>query len=250
MKRRLALRLPVLLLARPAAAQAATIEGTALYRERIALAPGAVLTVELLDIARHGAPAEPIASVRIPVEGQVPIRFALPYDPTRITPRGQYALRAVLTRDGVTLFRTDRVHRVTLPTTGMRLELLLRPDSGNAVRPAVSSGLAGPTWVAEDIGGRGVLDRAQSTIVFDARGRVSGRAGCNRFMGSYTVEGASLRLGPLGTTRMACVPEALGDQERRFLAALETVRGWRIERGLLFLTDDAGDAVLRFSHLG
>ena len=252
MTRRLALCLfASLLLARPSAAQpAAVIQGTATHHERIAIAPGAVLEVELIEMAQHGAPADRIAFTRIPVEGQVPIRFALSYDPARITPRGQYALRAALTRDGATLFRTDRVHRVTQPLDRAPVELLMRADHGGAARPALPTGLVGPTWVAEDIGGRGVVDRAQSVIVFDARGRVNGRAGCNRFMGGYTADGTALRLGSLGTTRMACVPEALADQEQRFLAALDSVRGWRIERGLLFLTDGAGNDVLRLSRHG
>lgn len=42
----------------------AAVTGTATYRERIALPPGAVLEVTLEDVSRAGAPAEAIGSVR------------------------------------------------------------------------------------------------------------------------------------------------------------------------------------------
>ena len=48
-----------------AMAELATIEGEATYRERIALRPGVVLEVELLDISRADAPSERLASIRI-----------------------------------------------------------------------------------------------------------------------------------------------------------------------------------------
>ena len=46
-----------------ARAQAATIRGSAAYRERMALPPGAVLAVALQDISRADAPAETLAEL-------------------------------------------------------------------------------------------------------------------------------------------------------------------------------------------
>lgn len=37
--------------------------------------------------------------------------------------------------------------------------------------------------------------------------QVSGFSGCNRFFGSYTIEGKTLKLGPLASTRKMCPPE-------------------------------------------
>lgn len=251
LSRRLALFLPAALLVRPALGQAATITGTATHRERIAIPPGALLEIELLDIARQGAPAERIATATIPVERQAPIPFTLPYDPARITPMGRYAVRAVLRMpDGRVMFRTTQVHPVLSGGAGNQVELLLRADRARQTRAPAPDGLGGPTWIAEDIGGRGVLDRAQSSIAFGPEGRAAGRAGCNRFTGRYVVNHTALRIGPLATTRMACVPEALADQERRFLAALDQVRAWKIERGLLVLTNEGEAPVLRFARLG
>lgn len=244
--RRAALAAASLVVAAPrlASAQGAAITGTATYRERIALPPGAVLEVELLDISRADAPAGRIAAARIEVQGQVPIRFSLPFDPARIEQRGRYSVSArLLVRDQVA-FRSDRVNPVLTGGAGREVEILLvraRPEaSGDA-------GLVGPVWVAEDITGRGVVDRLQSSITFGADGRAYGSGGCNRFTGGYTLEGTSLRIGQMAQTNMACV-EAAMDQEQRFHQALGAVRGWRIENGILHLTDDRGATVLRLAR--
>jgi hypothetical protein len=34
--------------------------------------------------------------------------------------------------------------------------------------------------------------------------------GCNRFLGHYTYDGSSIKIGPLGSTRMACASEVMG----------------------------------------
>ena len=229
---------------RLALTQASTITGTATYRERIALPPGAVLEVELLDISRADAPADRIAAARIEVQGQVPIRFSLPFDHARIDERHRYSVSArLLLRDQVA-FRSDRVNPVLTGGAGREVEILLvraRPEaSGDA-------GLVGPVWVAEDVTGRGAVDRLQSSITFGADGRAYGSGGCNRFTGGYTLEGASLRIGQMAQTNMACAEAAMG-QEQRFHQALGAVRGWRIENGILHLTDDRGATVLRLAR--
>jgi heat shock protein HslJ len=77
------------------------------------------------------------------------------------------------------------------------------------------------TWTVQSL--RGVkLPEANPTsaphLVFDvAQEQVSGSTGCNRLFGSYTAAGTSLRLGPLGTTRMAC---PLPNPEAELLAVL------------------------------
>jgi heat shock protein HslJ len=51
--------------------------------------------------------------------------------------------------------------------------------------------------------------------------QVSGSAGCNQYNGSYTLDGDTVTIGPLATTRMACEPDVM-DQETAFLTALQT----------------------------
>jgi putative lipoprotein len=116
-----------------------------------------------------------------------------------------------------------------------------------ATASAASTGtvaFVGPTWVAEDIHGRGVIDDLQSQITFTVEGRAHGSGGCNSFTGDYRLEDAMLELGPLATTRKAC-PPAIMDQEARFFEALEETRRYRFDHGLLFLLDVQGTPAVR-----
>jgi heat shock protein HslJ len=72
-------------------------------------------------------------------------------------------------------------------------------------------------------------ERARPTLIFDAKQkRVSGMAGVNRFSGTYTMEGESLKFGPLLATKMAGPPE-LNELEIRYLRALERTAMWRLD---------------------
>jgi heat shock protein HslJ/membrane-bound inhibitor of C-type lysozyme len=112
-----------------------------------------------------------------------------------------------------------------------------------------SAAIEGTAWLVEDIAGQGVIDRAQSTISFDTSGRVSGSAGCNRYTGVATIESEALRFGSLATTKRACVP-ALMDQEQKFLSAMEGVRGYSADaNGLLQLKGANGEPLLRLAPM-
>ena len=74
-----------------------------------------------------------------------------------------------------------------------------------------------------------VLADTQLSLSFAADGRVSGSAGCNNFMGTYTVSGSSLKLGPAATTRKLCAQPDVMEQEQQFLKALESVAAIRQE---------------------
>lgn len=114
-----------------------------------------------------------------------------------------------------------------------------------AVKPGTSAlpPLAGTNWRAEDIAGSGVVDNAEVTAAF-ADGRISGRAGCNSYNGTYQQSGNTLKLGPLAMTRRACVP-ALMDVEGRFLAVLGGVSSGSLDAtGALVLRAADGRTVL------
>ncbi|WP_207101133.1 serine hydrolase [Paracoccus shandongensis] len=103
--------------------------------------------------------------------------------------------------------------------------------------------LLGAEWVAEDIGGQGVIDNSHASLQFLRDGRLAGNGTCNRILGRYQAEGGRLALTPAGTTMMAC-PEALMAQERRFLDALGRVDGYRIDgTGALVLTAAGNPAI-------
>ena len=85
----------------------------------------------------------------------------------------------------------------------------------------------GPAWVVEDIDKSGVIERSRPTLLFDDKGRLSGSASCNTYTASYTIGGEGLAIGKSVSTRKAC-PPALMTQEQAFLAFLEAVDRFEI----------------------
>jgi heat shock protein HslJ len=81
------------------------------------------------------------------------------------------------------------------------------------------------------------------TAEFAEDGTVSGSSGCNTYTGGYTLEGDTVAIGPLASTRMACEePEGVMDQEQQYLVALESAATWSI-RGDILEFRNADDAI-------
>ena len=58
---------------------------------------------------------------------------------------------------------------------------------------------------------------------------VSGNSGCNTYSGSVTTSGDDdITIGPLASTRRACIDQAVSDQEQQYLAALELASTYRV----------------------
>lgn len=90
----------------------------------------------------------------------------------------------------------------------------------------------------------GPLAGTSLTLEFED-GFVTGDAGCNRFRASATRDGGRLAIGPPAATRKACPGEGVMEQEREFLAALETAKTWTIDdRGMLDVHRADGERVL------
>jgi uncharacterized lipoprotein YbaY len=88
------------------------VSGRVTYRQRIALPPGAVVVVSVLDVSRADAPAQTVAVQRIEVEHQVPIPFSLSVDADRLDPRHRYAVAARIEVEGESAWRSDTHHPV------------------------------------------------------------------------------------------------------------------------------------------
>ncbi|MET6997451.1 META domain-containing protein [Chitinophaga defluvii] len=75
------------------------------------------------------------------------------------------------------------------------------------------------------------------TILFTQDGhRVSGHAGCNRMMGSFTFSGSNqIKLGPMASTKMACPDMKMEDA---YLKALDKVDNYSFENGNLLLNNE------------
>lgn len=237
------------LLAVPGAALAApqSLDGTVTYRERMALPPEARITVQLVDVSLADAPATLLGETVIQPETQVPVPFRIDYDDAALKPGHSYALQARITLGDELMFINTSRHAVFGDGPDATDILVERVASSPAAGDPAAAGPAG-RWLAEDIGGGGVIDSAQSLLELAADGRVTGSGGCNRMTGTAKIEGNGLSFGPLAATRRACVP-ALGDQEAKFFAALAVTRGWELDgEGKLVLLDAEGKPLMRLAR--
>ncbi|MFO1152422.1 MAG: META domain-containing protein [Rhodospirillales bacterium] len=125
-------------------------------------------------------------------------------------------------------------------------------DTASSDRANSASGtLADSRWLAEDIDGRPVAAGAQAigqaTVEFQGTDRIAGSTGCNHYSGPVTVGADSFSVGILATTRRACSPPLMS-QEQRFTDALTAARRYSIEGATLRLFDASGAERLRLSR--
>ncbi|WP_290537198.1 MULTISPECIES: META domain-containing protein [Alcanivorax] len=95
--------------------------------------------------------------------------------------------------------------------------------------------LQGSAWQVSYLNGSDVGD-ALVTLNFHEPGRLAGKAACNNYMASYTLNDDSFTVKTGGVTMMAC-PQPLMKLEQQFLDALEGVAQADInEEGKLILS--------------
>jgi heat shock protein HslJ len=105
-------------------------------------------------------------------------------------------------------------------------------------RPAAT--LPGSAWQVTTFAGQTTLVDHPITFEFDAEGNIAGDASCNRFGGNCTIEGNTMTIGPLRSTRRACEPEVM-QQEHKFLALLGAVTAWSMDGDELVLVAPDGE---------
>ena len=108
---------------------------------------------------------------------------------------------------------------------GLVVLLAVACSAGSSASPSPT--LGGTSWTVDSIGGAPVIATSTPTIAFAAGGTVSGTTGCNTYNGSYTVNGSSIKFGPLSMTQMAC-PDPVAAQERAFSLAISGATSWAI----------------------
>lgn len=111
-----------------------------------------------------------------------------------------------------------------------------------------NSSLEGTSWVLVSLGSAdnvtAVLPDSTATLNF-ADGQVSGNASCNSYSGEVTLgEDGAMTVGMLASTLMACMEEAMMQQEADFMAALGQVTSYTLSGSQLTLHTPEG--VLNF----
>ena len=189
------------------------LTGMVTYRERMALPPDAELTVTLHRKTSGGRML--VAEERASTEGRnVPLPFSIAC-PTADSSNMSYELEAAISSGGTALFATTR-------------PLMVHPGDADimilthrVMDAAPADGLAGARWKLVELNGKPAEaydNQPEPYLLFDpegAQGRISGSDGCNRLIGSYTLQGGRIGFSQLGSTMMLC-PK--GDAQARALA--------------------------------
>lgn len=220
-----------------------TLRGEVMYRERIALPPNAVLSVQLADVSLADAPAAIVGERKVAPAGQVPIRFEISFDPQAIRPGMIYALRARITADDRLLFVTDVSYLVD-PLSDAPQTIVLK-----MVAPSdkpTSASLFDQSWLVEYIDGIGVIAQPQATFRVSEAGKAGGSGPCNTYFATARVDGSTIAISDIGSTYKACAPEVMAEEKALF-EALAKAASYRVDGGKLTIADKNGKNILRFN---
>lgn len=223
----------------PSFAAEKVMSGEVLYRERMALPDNAVVSVQLADVSRMDAPAVVIGEQDISPAGQVPVKFEIRFDDSKITKGMTYALQARITVDDKLWFINDMRHEVDPLSSDAQTIFVKRVTQESAYV------LRGVEWTLVSIEGFGELPDNPVTFSVDNEGRAGGSGPCNGYFGGAKIDGEAISLSQIGATQMACEPARM-KAERAYFDALGEVKAYAIDDGQLVLTDSGGKEVLRF----
>lgn len=105
--------------------------------------------------------------------------------------------------------------------------------------------LSATAWRPSHIGEMTLADDVELYVQFETDGALAGFAGCNRFFGRYQLANDTIKIGPLGATRMACPPD-VSAFEFSFLEALQSAATVARADKRIALRNDKGLATARF----
>lgn len=151
---------------------------------------------------------------------------------------------------GLKVVLSDGAEMLFSAAEGEASEAQAPAPAGEQGNELLNSGLLGQwEWVSfqgMDDSSLEVSDPSRYTLEIRTDG-VSVLADCNRGMGGFESDGASLSFSEIATTRMACPPDSLADL---YLSHLSYVRSWLIKDGDLYLSLFADGGIMRFRPAG
>lgn len=234
------------------------IHGQIIYDQNASLPPQAMLVVQLTGRDRATGSQKIITESRYPISEQVPVDFILPVTTIELDKDHSYALHAKISIGDALWFVNETSTPVEPERAGYLIRLTMIEHNNNDI---VSKELIkGREWFVEDIFGQGIIDDSNITLHIDnnakddpsgneTRYSTGGSGGCNRYSTVATLDEDknTLVFEPPAVTFMAC-SEAISHQEAEFIDMLSKVRAYRINPlGLLYLLDESGNTIARFS---
>lgn len=213
--------------------QVATITGNVYYLQRIALAPGSKVEVNLQDTSLADAPAKTLGSFTlVTTEENVPIPFSISYNPKDILAKHTYTLRAKITQNGELAWTSDtNIPVITNGNPTQNIEIKLVQVTSSAAGEALASttlsleakkvtlgndanlpSLFERNYVIESVNEKGVPANSNYTVAFKD-GKIHAKI-CNNLNGSFQLSKTTITSPNLISTMMYC--EGKMDTETAF----------------------------------
>lgn len=198
----------------------ATITGSVMYLERMALPENSTVTVILQDISKTDIAAEKIAEQVIATEGkQVPIPFSISYDANKIKPANTYSLFAKI-ESGEDLLWVSTEHTPVItnnnPTSDIEMRLFRTSpstDSSSSYNYVAPVAFEGTEFNLVSVNGKFVNGSYTATFT---DGKVQAKF-CNGMGGDYTYKNNVVTAPTMISTMMFCQsPDGLMDAEQVF----------------------------------
>jgi len=110
--------------------------------------------------------------------------------------------------------------------------------------------LVGTQWQLESFGPPAaemlVVEGSMITLEFETAEQAVGSGGCNSYGGDYTVQGDTISFGQIVSTEIACLDQAVTEQEQRYFEALQTAGSFAQTAEQLTISYNNGQSVLNF----
>ena len=100
-------------------------------------------------------------------------------------------------------------------------------------------------WRPTYVGAEAIPEDAGLWVQFEVDGSIKGHAGCNSFFGSLETTDDGIKVGSLGSTRMAC-PEPIMDRESAYLSALQRGTLFEVSGERMSCLDDDRNLLVEF----
>lgn len=236
------------------------VTGEVVYRERIAMPENAVVTVRVSDVSRQDVAAEVIGEQVITAPGNVPVKYSVPYDGSKIIPNNRYAVSARIEVNGQLMWiSTTRIPVITHDAPTSDVQILVQrvggAGGGTAEQPTQTpppspsaQTLTGVVWkwqfsktpteeTTPD-------DSNKYTVEFTGDGKARIKADCNRGSATYTTDATVITISPIAMTRAYC-----GDTSKDtvFVSQLQKAGNYSLMDHDLWIALAEGAGQMKFS---
>ncbi len=193
----------------------ATISGQVHYLERIALLPGSVVEVSLLDTSLADAPATELAKVIKITEGEnVPIPFSLTYNQRDIKENHSYSIRARIMVDGqLRWINTTNIPVITNGAPTENIDVLVQGATVSDTQTE-SVPLNGSTFKLINLNGEDIPLDSKLTVSFTDK-TIQAKF-CNNMTGAYDISNGNIKAMMASTLMLCQNPEYLMKAEDAF----------------------------------